>query len=107
MKMTLALSLVSLFVGANAMADFKLSQTQKAVVCYGEDNQDIKLDAKRTKMKYTIEGESAGSLKIVDVKTDNQTFVTYATSEFTLTLSNQGDTFFYFGDQEPSPVRCK
>jgi ribosomal protein L25 (general stress protein Ctc) len=107
MKMSVVLSLVSVLFGANAMADFQLSQNQKPVVCYGEDNQSVNLNAKRTTLKYTVEGETQGALKIVDVQTDGKTFVKYTTSEYSLTLSDAGDLFFYNGDQEPGEFRCK
>lgn len=108
MKLILVLQLVSVLFGANAMADFKLSQNSKAVVCYADDNQSIDLNAKRTKLKYTVEGESQGAHPVMAVNTDGKTFVTYTTSEFSLTLSDAGDSFWYVGDQEPATgIRCK
>lgn len=107
MKMIFVLPLVSVLFGANAMANFQLSQSKKAVVCYGPDNQSLELDATRTTVKYEVEGETRGPAKIVGVNTDNRTFITYTTPELTLTLSNAGDTFLYNGDQDPTDVECK
>jgi hypothetical protein len=106
-KMAVVLSLVSVLVGANAMADFKLSQSSKAIVCYADDNQSINLGVKRVKLQYTVEGESLGGKKIVDVQTDGKTFITYSTSELALTLSDAGDSFLYAGDQDSQEVRCQ
>lgn len=107
MKTTLFLSFISILFGANARADFKLLARQKNIVCYGGDNQSLNLNANRTRIKYTVEGESLGAKKIIDVNTDYETFVTYTTSELTLTLSDEGDSFHYKGDQVSQGINCK
>jgi hypothetical protein len=107
MKTTLLFSLLVATFGSNAMANFNLAHNQKAVVCYGEDNQSWDLNAKRTTLKYTVEGESLGSQKITKTDTDGETFVSYTTSEGTLYLDDQGDSFQFKGEQEAQEVRCK
>jgi hypothetical protein len=106
MKTTIILSLLAVFIGTNAKADFQLSKNQRAVVCYGEDDQTLNLSAKRTSLKFTVEGESLGVKKITEVKTDNQTFISYSTSELTLTLSDNGDTVQFNSEQDSQELSC-
>jgi hypothetical protein len=103
----LTLTLGALALSASAQADFGLAQNGKAVTCYGEDNQSISLNAARTTLKYTVEGESQGPKKILRRKSDGDTFVSYTSEEGTLTLSDRGDVFRYNGDSEESPVKCR
>ncbi|MGZ3695306.1 MAG: hypothetical protein ACXWQO_14405 [Bdellovibrionota bacterium] len=106
MKNIFAYSLLALALGANAKADFQLANNDKAVECFGEDNQSWNLNAKRTTLKFTVEGESKGAKKITKRNSDDDTFVSYSTSEGTLTLSDKGDTFKGKGE-EAQAVRCK
>ena len=99
-------TLLGVFLGTTAMADFVLSRNAKPIVCYGEDNQSIDLNAKRTRIKYTIEGESLRSKKITTTTTDEKTYITYETSELTLTLSDEGDTFQLKDDEASQEARC-
>jgi hypothetical protein len=92
--------------GFNALANFDQAKESKTLLCYGPDNMSITLDSRKTNLTYTIEGESGGPLKITDVKSDKKTFVSYTSAEGTLTLSNQGDTFLWYSDSEPSEVDC-
>lgn len=107
MKMTLMISLLAATLGPTAMADFNLANNKKTVICYGEDNQSWKLNAKRTTLKYTVEGESLGPKKITKTDTDGETFVSYSTSEGTLYLGDSGDTFQFNEDQEAGTVDCE
>ena len=107
MKVGFCLFLMIGFFGFSALADFGLSQSSQSVVCYGEDNQSLILNGTRTGLKYSIDGESYGMNRIIDVTTDNKTFISYTTSEVTLTLSNDGDSFIFEGDQESQSLTCK
>jgi hypothetical protein len=92
----LLLSLAS----TSALADYALSQNKKEVVCYGADNLAVTLNAKRTTLQITVEGESNGARKIIEKHDDKRSSVSYATNEGALTLSDDGDTFLYDGDSE-------
>lgn len=105
MKKFLAV-VISLF-SISAMADHRLAQNGKAVLCYSDDNMSFNLNAKRTSLKYTVEGESLGPKKITKTKTDKTTYVSYKTSEGILTLSNSGDTFQFAEDDEAFSVDCE
>ena len=103
---TVLFVLAALVISPLAFADYILAHNGKKVECYGEDNQSWELNAKRTAVKYIVEGESEGPKKILKVKTDRNTFVSYITSEGALTLSDQGDTYQPRGEAE-FPVRCR
>jgi hypothetical protein len=90
-----------------AFADFNLSQNGKKVTCYADDNQSIVLNAKRTTIKYTVEGESAGAKEIINVETKANTSASYTTEEGVLTLSNQGDTWQFAEEDVASSFECK
>lgn len=90
-----------------AFADYNLANNQKAVVCYGEDNQSWSLNAKRTALKYVVEGESLGPVKVKSTHSDGNTFVAYTSSEGTLKLADQGDTFQFADDENSQPVSCE
>jgi len=96
-----------IILSASAMADFSLSKNGKSVVCYGEDNQSWVLNAKRTSIEYTIEGEGIGPQKINNRQSDDKSFASYTTSEGTLTLSESGDSFQFSGDEEAQGITCK
>lgn len=91
----------SLVLSSSAFANYELSKSNKAVTCYGDDSISVTLNAKKTTLKYVVEGESNGPQKIIKVIDDKKSSVTYVTKEFTLTLSDAGDTVLYHGDQEP------
>lgn len=105
MKMILILSLS--LVSASALANYKLSQNENAVNCYGGDNQSFTLNTKRTTVKYTVEGMSLGPKKITKVVSDKSTCISYTTSEGTLTLSDTGNSFLFTGDREEDKLDIK
>lgn len=98
---------VLFLIGSFAHADFNLANNGKKVVCYADDNQSWELNRTRTKMKYTVEGESLGALKIFDHQTDGQTFASYSSDEGTLTLGSEKDTFQFAEADEAQEVSCK
>ena len=100
-------SLAILIMSSSAMANLSLAKNGKAVVCYADDNQSWVINAKRTAIKYTVEGESLGPKKIVEIKSDRNTFVSYLTSEGTLTLSNEGAFYQFDGETEAGQIECK
>ena len=89
-----------------AHANYELSVNGKKVICYGEDNVAIVLNAKRTSLTETWEGETVSTKKIFDVKSDDATYTNYKTVDGTLSLSDDGDTYQY-GDDEASSVDCE
>lgn len=105
--MKTALIIVLNIISLSAMADYKLSKNSKAIVCFGEDNQSFNLNASRTTLKYTVEGESNGPKKITKTITNNRSYVSYQTSEGFLVLSNSGDYFKFAGESESESVRCR
>ena len=100
MKFYFILMATITIISSSVRADFGLSQNDNKVVCYGEDNLEITLDVNRTHLSLSIEGESNGPAKIIETHTDAQSYISYATKEGTLTLSNDGDNFIYDGDNE-------
>lgn len=92
---------------AQAQANYALSQNGKVVKCYADDDISVTVYAKRTSMKYKIEGESNGVLKITDTKTDGKTYVTYTTEEYSLTLSDAGDTFKFNDQDDVATMDCE
>lgn len=95
------------FLSLSAFADYNLSKKPSAIVCYGADNQSFDLNAARTMLKYTVEGESNGPKKITKTITDNNTYVSYKTSEGVLVLSKTGDTFKFTDAEEAEEVDCR
>lgn len=79
-----------------SFADSRLAGNGKVVECSGADNQSLTLNAKRTTVKYTVEGESLGPKKIERV-VKKRGSISYVTEDLTLTLSDAGDTFQYDG----------
>lgn len=106
MKNILPLLMLGL-VSVSAQANYGLALNGKAVTCYGEDNMSFKLNAKRTTVKYTVEGESNGPQKVTEVQSDDATYSCYTTSEGLLCLNDEGDTFFFNGEGEPTAIECK
>lgn len=90
-----------------AHADYKLARNGKTVTCYGEDNTSWVLNAKRTTLKFVIEGESNGAQAITNVVSDEKAFVAYTSDEGTLTLSDAGDTFTFGGEEDVFGVSCR
>jgi len=89
-------------------ADYALAMNGKAVICSADDNQTWILNAKRSSLKYVIEGESLGG-KRVKTKTDRATYVAYTSTVGTLTLSDAGDTFKFAEDdaEDKFAVDCE
>lgn len=107
----LILAIASLLVVmSSAMASFDLASNGKVVKCYGPDNMEVTLNAGRTTVKVTFEGEGEGSKRISKKSTDNRTYASYTTSVGTLTLG-EVDTFSdaegTTASSEPYDLRCK
>lgn len=99
-----------LAVVSSAMASYDLASNGKVVKCYGPDNMDIILNAKRTTVKITFEGEGTGAQRIINKSTDNRTYASYTTEEGTLTLGEVNtfsDAEGTTASSEPYDVRCK
>lgn len=94
-------------ISMSAMADYRLSQNTKKVVCYSDDNMSFELNAKRTSVKFIVEGESLGPKKITKIKTDKATYISYKTSEGILTLSDSGDTYQFADEDEAFLIDCR
>lgn len=98
---------LTLLIGSMAQANLSLANNGKKIVCYADDSQVWQINVSRTKMKYTIEGESLGAFKVLATLTDGNTFIDYTTEEGTLTL-NQGNSTFKFTDSEDIyEIDCK
>jgi uncharacterized protein YdeI (BOF family) len=106
MKKILVLSIAAM-ISNLAMADFKLASNGKKVSCYDQDNASFELNAKRTTVKYTVEGESKGAQKITHNKSNKTSYASFTTSEGTLVLSDKGDIFQFTGESEVSHIDCK
>ncbi len=98
--MKLILSVLALSLTASAFASYKDGKSLGVYVCSGADNISITLNAKRTTMKYMVEGESNGPEKIFTTRDNGHDTVTFVSKDVTLTLSDKGDKFLYHGDQE-------
>jgi hypothetical protein len=107
MKAVLTIIFLAISMSSNAMADFHLANNKKPVVCYGEDNHSWDLNATRTLLKFTVEGESLGPKRILQTRSDRISWTSYRTVEGTLTLSNNGDTFRFRGESETWEINCK
>jgi hypothetical protein len=102
------LALATLTLSLSVFANYQLSGNGKAVTCYAEDNISVTLNASRTTLKYTVEGESNGPQKITKVLSNGRDSVTYVSKELSLTLSNKGNSMLYSGDSEPTTFNsCK
>ncbi len=102
-----ALIIISVLGSFSAVANYNLAKNGKSVVCYADDNIAFVLNAKRTTVKWSSEGESLGPKKIKKVNTDNESFVSYTTVEGKLTLSDKDDTFQFADSDEVFSVRCR
>jgi hypothetical protein len=107
MKKITLVGMALLALSLNAFADYSLSGNGKKVTCYGPDNQSWVLNASRSTVEYTVEGESQGPKKIKHTDSDGDTEITYSTDDGELTLSDRGDIAQLSGDQDPTPVHCK
>ena len=103
---TLVYSLIAL-LGSAAMADFNLANSPKEIFCYADDSYTWELNAKRTTVKFSVEGENLGAQKITRIATDSSTFASYKTSEGTLFLSNHGDGYVFPGSTENGEIKCQ
>ena len=99
----LSLTLISMPTWAN----YNLALNGKEVNCYGADNQSFRLNQNRTTIKYVVEGETKGPEKITSVKTNQTTYISYHTSEGTLTFSTKGDFYKFKDDQAGFQVDCQ
>lgn len=84
---------------------FNLAGNGKEVRCVGPDNISLILNAQRTTLKFTIEGESSGPQKITKRDSDGDTYVSYTTKDGVLRLDDQGNTYSYYKDS-PWDVNC-
>jgi len=98
---------LGMLVSTLGFSDYKLAMNGKTVKCYADDNQSFVLNAKRTTIKYTVEGESLGAQSIFNVDSDGDTSVAYSTEEGVLTLSDQGDTWQFAEEDRANPVECR
>ena len=85
---------------------FNLAANGHEVRCSGPDNSNLVLNAQRTTIKFTMEGESSGPQKITKRDSDGDTYVSYATKDGVLRLDDQGNTFSYYKDS-PWDLTCQ
>ena len=91
----------------NESNGFTLASNGKVVTCSADDNYSFTLNAARTKIKVEVEGESAGPKSITSRNSDGDTQVAYTTSEGTLDLNDQGNTWVFAGSNEPAwKINC-
>jgi hypothetical protein len=90
---------------APAFATFDLLKTGKRIECFAEDNVVITLNAKRTTLKFMVEGESNGPVKIDSFQTDGEEAV-YRAGEMSLRLGPHIDEFQYDESSDYEPVEC-
>jgi hypothetical protein len=102
----LILPTLTLLFSVQAFADFNLANNGKVVECSSADDQTWVLNAQRTTVKFTIEGETQGAKKITKRDSDGDTFVAYTTSEGVLTLSDRGDSFQFTGEESEQSLDC-
>lgn len=107
----LVLAAASLTFGmSSAMANYDLASNGQVVKCSGPDNMSITLNAKRTSVKVTFEGEGEGAKRVTKTSSDNRTYASYTTSVGTLTLGDvdtYSDAEGTTASSEPYDVRCK
>lgn len=85
-----------ILVSTSAMAnDFRLGSNGKVVTCVDEDEAIIKLSADRKSAQITIRDKNFGKVPVLNVKTDNATWVAYETKAGTLILTD----YSYFEDK--------
>ncbi len=96
-----------LFIGSVAKANVELANNGQAITCHAEDNQSWFINASRTKMKYTVEGESLGLSKIYKTKVDGKNAVIYKSKVGTLTLMNDRSLFEFKGEDYTSELDCE
>jgi hypothetical protein len=106
MGIKLAIALSAIVFTATAFATFDLAGNGKKVVCVAEDNIIITLNAKRTTLKYMVEGESNGPENIDSFQTDGK-HITYRAGEMALTLGPTTDEFKYDEFSDFGPVDCR
>lgn len=96
-----------ILVASFAQAETNLINNGKSVVCYADDNQSWSINASRTKMKYTVEGESLGSSKIYETEVDGKTAVIYRSKVGTMTLMSDRSLFEFDGEDYTFEINCK
>lgn len=90
-----------------SFASLKLADNKlKAVVCHADDNQTVVINASRTKIKYTVEGESNGALPITK-KSRSETSRVFSTSELTMIFTKKSVLIRFDGTREAYPWDCK
>ena len=100
--------LVGFLSSVVGFADYKLAKSKNAVLCYGEDSMSWELNKNRTTIKFTVEGESSGAKKITKtVDQPGKSSVAYTTSDGTLTLGKQKDTYQFADQSERFEVECE
>ncbi len=87
-------------------ADYNLANNGKEIVCHGEGDAYIVLNAKRTKFTSTEAGKRH-TFKINSVEGDGDTSVVYVSQGAALALDDQGDKFFKGDDQYGLDLSCK
>ena len=85
---------------------FNLAANGKDVHCTGPDNSSLILNAQRTTINFTIEGESSGPQKVTKRDSDGDTYVSYTTKDGVLRLDDQGNTYSYYKDS-PWDMSCQ
>lgn len=106
MKSFLFLIFLATAVQAATLNPMEVLHSRRAVICYGADNISIALNAARNAVKYTVEGESPGPRKVVNVSSDNSTYVSYITQDGWLTFNARGSFYRARGEQQTSVVNC-
>ncbi len=96
-----------LVVGSFSQATYDLANNGKKVVCFADDNQTLELNATRTTLRYTVEGESMGPMQIIARKTDGRSFSTFSSEDGVLKLGLKKDTFQFSESDEAFEVNCK
>lgn len=107
MKTFALLLLLATNAQAAALDPMAVLGSQQAIHCYGEDNISIVLNAKHTTLKYTVEGESNGAIRVYKVSTDRSTYVSFISKEGWLTFNARGSFYRMPGDQQSTTVDCE
>jgi hypothetical protein len=107
MKTLLFLTALAL-ASTNAPADFSLATNGKYVVCFfAQGTQSWTLNAKRSTIRYSVEGENEWLQPVTKIDTDGKTFASFATLEGVLNLADSGDTFQVYGEPEARKIYCR
>lgn len=109
MKMIIWNLFAALWISTISYAGYDLAFNGKKLHCYVDDNKIIEMNAKRSTIKFTNDGESIGPQEITTYLHDEGVLACYETSEGMLCLNDggDGDTFYFTGDSEATPVSCE